>query len=661
QILREVQGVYPFLDEAGEITKEARAGKPCLVRIDSKTTETESGKAFIQRPNQLLKTYNVVGLLYTPSMGVGVSIDEDTQRKDDTTGKLVPYFEVVFGLFLGVIEPSQCRQQLARIRANVPRVVWAKDNHALEGCKSFFPDDVKRQLFKYHHSTLNIIDLAKGIAGYDADDEQIRQVMLDLLTEAWDDKSKTWNNPHLNLYAKLKARRNYGLCNLTKLLREELEEEGHRVIAIGGEWTETEDEIQQIKADLKELEAQKIASASLIPLEDAKKILNRIDSTKQERFSAQKTVLQDELPEVELTKDFIHKAVTADRRRWLNQHKLFWYFTNPEATKSLDTDNWLRHLDKFAANTPYTPDIRSFTPKIKALQDSGLFDWVDLQNSERVYQGDRKDAKAFITKAFKAREDIKTAFDLSVTRATEPISFANRLLAKVGLKLVKVTKSKKDNRYKIAVDLIDDPDRLAVLRALDLRWQKSREEVKQKSPQTQSQQALQPGGEVPVYIDLTASSPPIVQGSQQGASGFPGEAGCAGWEGASAGCESREMANVGCEGCEESEESEAIAGVTTYLSLIESKEDYESAKADVEPRIFEAAWQRLSAERQQEIVSWFEPSLPRFSVGQRLRGLFGTFAGKVVKIAAVFEDYCETIEGLYITPECIQKRQWELI
>ena len=226
RILQELPDAFcSFLDADGNITAEAQAReKALIIRVDSTTTETEAGKAFIQKPNDQTLYWKPRILIYTPSMGVGVSIDESTQRWHEEWQEMVPYFDAVYGLFFGTIEPSQCRQQLARVRANVPRIVYCKEsNKALEGCSSFFPAEVKRQTLKYNQSALSILDIAKGVAGYEADDEEIRAVMLQLLDDAWDKDSRCWKEPSIDLASAFKARENYSLWNLANLLREELQ------------------------------------------------------------------------------------------------------------------------------------------------------------------------------------------------------------------------------------------------------------------------------------------------------------------------------------------------------------------------------------------------------------------------------------------------------
>jgi hypothetical protein len=502
RILKEFPDEFcAFLDADGNITADAQAReKALIVRIDSTTSASKAGKNFVEHPNEQILHWKPRILIYTPSMGVGVSIDEDTQRWDEELEEMVPYFDVLITEFFGVIEPSECRQQMGRPRANIPRIVYVREfNRALEGCSSFFPDEIKRQTFKYSESTLSILDIAKGVAGQEADDEQIREEMLKLANDAWDKDSCCWKEPSIDLAAKFKARENYSKWNLANLLREELEDEGHTVVSIKGMKTHLVEEMSEIKEE-KKLEKATLVSLSSVMLdtshspatldtEEAKKVLYALGSTNEQRRSAQKTLLQDELPGIELTPEFIKKAVVDDHRRWLNQHRLFWYLTNFEAVKEKDTEQWLKSLKKFVKGTPFMRDIRSDSPKVKAILDSGVFEFVDLQDFARTYQGDTPEAKAFLKKCLKNKDDIQTALNILVTKKTSPIALANKILGKVGLGLEKLTKSKTDKRYCLSLDLLNDPDRAKALKAFDLRWQMSQDEIAQKMAEKQAQQA----------------------------------------------------------------------------------------------------------------------------------------------------------------------------
>lgn len=543
-ILQKFPDVFcSFLDDDGKITEEAQAReKALIIRIDSETTDSEAGKTVVQHPNEQIQHWKPRILIYSPSMGVGVSIDEETQRQnedarwdeeaqrwDEDWQEMVPYFDAVYGLFFGVLEPSQCRQQLARFRANVPRIVYCKEsNKALKDCSSFFPEDIKRQTLKYNRSALNILDIAQGIAGYEADDEQTREVLLQLLIDAWDNKSRCWKEPSIDLASAFKARENYGLWNLANLLREELEDEGHTVITIEGSKTDVISTMKDIKDSSKLKKATQIAEASTMPVEEARKILNKLGASKEEQHAAQKTLLQEELPGINLTPEFIKKAVVDDRRHWLNQQKMFWYFRNPEATKQIDTDHWLNNLKRFAEGTPFMRDMRSFSPKVQALMKSGVFEFVNLEDCDRIYQGDSPEGKAFLKRCLEQKDLLQTALNVTVTKKSSPIALANRILDKVCLELEKVTRSHKDNRWKLSASLLNDPDRLNVLNALDLRWQNSLEEAEvkkaEKQAQTQSGQAIQLGGEVASYINTIQSSPPNTdEKSHEGVCGAVGQ------------------------------------------------------------------------------------------------------------------------------------------
>jgi len=524
-ILRKFKNEFcALLDAKGKVSQEAiTREKALIVRVDRTTTEAETVKKFIQKPNEQILFWKPRILIYTPSMGVGVSIDETTQRWDEEWQENVPYFDAVHGLFFGVIEPSEVRQQLARFRANVPRIVYCKEsNKALEGCSSFFPEEVKRQTLKYNHSALNILDIAKGIAGYEADDEQIREAMLQLLTEAWDENSRCWKEPSIDLASAFKARENYGLWNLANLLREELEDEGHTVVTLEGVKTDLVAQMADIKDELKMEEAALIAEASTMPVEEARKILKKLGVTKEESRSAQKTLLQEELPQVNLTPTFVKKAIVDDRRQWLNQQRLFWYYSNTEAVKQIDTDHWLSSLKKFTQGTPFMRDIRSHVPKVEALSKSGVFEFVDLSNCERIYQGDTPEAKAFLKKCLKHKDDLKIALNILVTNKSSPIGLANRILSKVGLKLEKLTRSNKDTRWRLSTNLVNDPDRTSVLKAFELRWKLNQKEASQKlaekQPQMLVQKATQPGGQSTDYINPHSDCPPEnVYKNQEGA------------------------------------------------------------------------------------------------------------------------------------------------
>lgn len=502
EILEKYPHLYSLIDTKSGCINPGKKG--CgIVRLDSKNAETEAGKEFLRKPNEAILKYQPRILIYTPTMGVGVSIDETTVRHD--FARVTPYFDAVFGLFFGVIEPSQCRQQLARIRANVPRIVaCAESNRALKGSKSFFPQEVISHMIRYHKYGLSPIEIALDRVDDDADDGEVFEEMKKVFSESWDEKSRCWNNPHLDLYAKLKARNNYSLWNLAPLLIEELEDEGHTVVVIEGDSSDLAKDLKAKKVEIKMEDAEAIAKSEILAsTDDARKILNSITSKKEDRDAAKKTLLADELPGIELTADFVFE-IESDRRRWLNKQKLFWLYQNPDAAKARDTSHISGKMKKFVKeNLSYMPDLVTLLPKVEAIEKCKVFDWIDLDNPEKIYLEDSSDARDFLKNAVSHSQLLSDTLGVTPSNKSQAIKLVNAILDRTGLKLKKVTKHKGDNRYIIDSDVLSSQTRLAVLAALDLRWQIERGEI----AEVPAQQGLEYGEEVPILLNIQGDPP----------------------------------------------------------------------------------------------------------------------------------------------------------
>ncbi|MDV3002831.1 MAG: hypothetical protein N5P05_004486 (plasmid) [Chroococcopsis gigantea SAG 12.99] len=429
-----------------------------IIRIDSSTTETEAGREFVENPNEKIAELQPDVLIYTSSMGAGVSID-------------IKWFDRVYGFFTGVIEPSQCRQMLARIRDPIPRIIWCRNRGKLEGKVSFLPSEIKSHLWSFHRQTSILIDVATAIAGDDPSDERIREVYDSL----WNKETRSWDNPHVELYCNLLARRYYGIANLASELRRELIAEGHKLTEYEAPFRTAEgDSVGLIKKGLPLEEARGIAAAADIPLELARLLSGKGSTTEAQRHQIKKALLRAELPGVELTPEFIHKAITADRRRWLNAQKLFWYSQNPERVKSLDRREWLEHLSKFTDGAAYLPDIRTYSLQVKVLRDIGLFDVVDLNDPDKDYCGDDEAIKELMGRIKRYSRSLYDAFNLKYNPKSKSIQFLNVLLARVGLHL-KFNRQKGSGRrlYRIDREMLLDQDRLAVLESLETKFSRT--------------------------------------------------------------------------------------------------------------------------------------------------------------------------------------------
>ncbi|MEY3334018.1 MAG: hypothetical protein RLZZ176_2321, partial [Cyanobacteriota bacterium] len=87
-----------------------------ILRIDSETIADPEHPAYgcITKINDIIKQYSIV--LISPSVGTGISIDVRN------------HFDSVWGCFQGVQSENAVRQQLMRLRDNVPRHLWIAPN-----------------------------------------------------------------------------------------------------------------------------------------------------------------------------------------------------------------------------------------------------------------------------------------------------------------------------------------------------------------------------------------------------------------------------------------------------------------------------------------------------------------------------------------------------
>lgn len=466
------QGEAEALDR--EISKRFPDKK--VIRIDRTTTETEAGRKFVEQINLSIRNEKPDVLIHTGSMGTGCSIDGEHYDKKSGQKQyfeeIYHWFDKVYGLFFGVIEPSQCRQYLARFRKPVPRIIWAKESGFKDdSCKSFLPDVIKRNLFKNSEQTLNIMELAKELAGgEDADDLAV----LNALNGMMNRETGTWDNPHIDLYCQVKARRNYGLSQLAVQLRQELIEEGHTVRDYVSERSNAiSDMIKATKEAIKVEQAVAIANAPDIPLKQAQSINRKATTTEDERNQATKAFLSAEFPDIELTPDFIHDWVLRDRRRELNAVKLFFFTQNPEVAKQLDTQEWRQKLKQFSQGAVFLPDIKTYLPKVKLLNDLGLFDLIDLNNPEREYRGTDKDVMDFKERAYFMRHRIYTAFGLTVTKNTYPMALIEKLAKRIGIRFYSnkyKIKGETVRGYRIVTQELNDPSRKMILESLSRRY-----------------------------------------------------------------------------------------------------------------------------------------------------------------------------------------------
>ena len=490
---KEAESLSMFLTEKYPWLGQQTGG---LIRIDSKITQTDFGKKFVQYPNESIvggkdrqgkeiKALLPKVLIYTPSLGVGCSID-------------VSYFAHVFSFNFGNVEPSQARQSMARIRQPVPRTVWAKEQGASNSENeptSYLPEEIKRRMFDSNEGLMTTMltalskarELAhqQGIAN--PEDKDLLPLIIEEL-QAMMGIDGSWNNPHIDLYADQTARRNFSLSQFAVQLQQELIDEGHILRDCQGDGaTNAGDAVTEGKKEIKRRNATATATAKDISYEEAQEVRRKPTRSDQEEHAMAKAFMKHDLPGVELTPEFVLKAKYEDNGRWLSQAKLFWHVYNLDACKDKDEREWKYRLNQFSKGVVFLPDIKSDMPKVEAILKSGVLDWVKPSDLETEYSNESPEGQAFVRNAYAHRKIIKIALNITVQRDSEPVKLASRILDRIGLGLTYSRRDKQGDRvryYKLNEELATDSDRKAVWEALDQRWR----ERFSKNAETSSQQ-----------------------------------------------------------------------------------------------------------------------------------------------------------------------------
>jgi len=430
---------------------------PCLkiLEINSITTETPQGRQIVEQPNQKIAELEPDILIYTPSMGIGISIDLD-------------YFDKMYAFFTGVLQPNQCRQMLGRIRQTIPREIWCRAQGHNKGYISFSAEENQSRLLQHSQESSVLSDVVSMMLTPEATD----QAKLRAYNQIFDTQEGTWQNHHIKLYSKLKARKDFGLHYLAHELRRQLAIEGHIINDYHcGKKNQEGEKLEALKKSLAREQAQAIVQAKDITLEEAQFLNQKSKTTILQRQQITKAFLHAELPGIKITPDFVYKAITKDCRRWLNQQKLYWYLQNYEVTKILDSREWQTQLGNFSQGVMFLPDVKTYGVEVKLLKDLGILELIDPSNIEHEYSNRDLLIKKILLRAKKRAKHLRYCFNLKISEKTKAIQLINHLLKQIGLNLKYHHQSSKGERYyRLDRTKIEDLDRLAVLKALNTKW-----------------------------------------------------------------------------------------------------------------------------------------------------------------------------------------------
>ncbi|WP_413198849.1 plasmid replication protein, CyRepA1 family [Nostoc piscinale] len=414
---------------------------PKSLVISSRTTNTPDHPAveFVGNINQKIGEYDTI--FVTPSLGTGISID-------------VQHFDRVYGIFQGVIPDAEARQALARVRDNVPRIVWcAKRGIGLIGSGStnyrllsdWYQANQQENLALL--SPLHKIDVdlplvydpihlrtwAKLSARVNASIRLYRQSMQDGLStdghQIWLRSNAVHNNIIRDLRLAFLATDSSDLATRKRLILE--------IVKVQRDWTDKRQKAKDIKRQMKDIKlknqlatAKIIADAPDINYVEYQQLSSKNSLTDLERHQIHKYTLKQKYG-VEVTPELKLK----DDQGYYSQLLIHYYLTHESDYFHVrDQHEWQQQL-LLGEGKVFLPDIKIYTVKVEAMKALGMLEFID---PARTFIENDPDLLWLQDVVYQHSQHIKRVLSINLVReeaVTSQIKILSKLLKLLGLKL----------------------------------------------------------------------------------------------------------------------------------------------------------------------------------------------------------------------------------
>ncbi|QHG20223.1 plasmid replication protein, CyRepA1 family [Nostoc sp. ATCC 53789] len=385
-----------------------------ILRIDSESVADPSHAAMgcISHLNEILTEYDLV--IASPSLETGVSID------------IEGHFDGVWGIFQGVQPVNSVRQMLARVRETVDRHIWVREwGMSVVGNGS---TSIGGLLRSQHVATQANIALLSA-----ADNDDYSYIDQNFQPESL----QTWGKRGSVINVEMRRYRESVLAGLV--------EDGYTVIdASDADDDESGAVIESVKAASVELyaaECQAIAQADELSGAELKKLQDKRAKTKTERHQQRKAELSRRY-EIDVTPELVEK----DDDGWYPQLRMHYYLTlGREFLTNRDAKRAASQLEA-GENSIWKPDFNKgqLLPAVLLLENLNLLQFLtpDVQ-----LRGSDEKMVEFKALAVTHRHVIKNYLNVSISEKLTPVAIAQKLLAKIDLKLDYVGRlGKRENR-----------------------------------------------------------------------------------------------------------------------------------------------------------------------------------------------------------------------
>ncbi|WP_017655805.1 plasmid replication protein, CyRepA1 family [Fortiea contorta] len=440
-----------------EKLEKLRQQFPKSLVISSHTTNTPGHAAvdFVADINQKIIEYNTV--FVTPSIGTGISID-------------IQHFDRVYGIFQGVIPDSEARQALARVRDDVPRVVWcAKRGIGLIGSGStnyrllshWYQENQKDNLALL--SPLHKIDVdlplvydpihlrtwAKLSARVNASIRLYRQSLQDGLIadghQIWTRSNAVHNNIIRDLRLTFLATEPTDLATRQRLILE--------IVKVKKDWEQSRQKAKEIKRKMRDIKLQNqlvaataVATARDIDYVEYEQLLVKHSLTDAERNQIHKYLLRQRYG---ITVTPLLKL--QDEKGYYCQLLLHYYLTHEsEYFHIRDQQEWYQQLS-WGDGQVFLPDLKTYTLKVEAMRALGMLQFLE---PERKFNENDPDLILLKNLASQNNKHIKRVLGINLVGDKQQVStmtILSRLLNLLGLKLQRL-----NNVYQIDAQTTKD-------------------------------------------------------------------------------------------------------------------------------------------------------------------------------------------------------------
>ncbi len=410
-----------------------------ILRIDSETVADPSHPAYgcIAHLNEILPNYEIA--IASPSIETGVSIEcERTDKRHSevpiafqlllqgigsSLGKIkkVSHFDSVWAIAQGVQTADSIRQSLARIRANVPRYLWAAKrgfNKSMVGNGA----TVKKALIA---STKN--KAIKNIRMLQAADSSISDLDLDT----------NFQPESLNTWARRGCYINLTMQNYRSSIVEGLIAEGHLVTAPNEPQTEEFSLADEVESQLKQVaetkyraECDRVADAPIPTDSEYQKLKDKRAKTKEERWIERKgSLLRRYGDNVSITPELVAK----DDEGWYGKILSHYYLTVGRQYLIDRDSRQIRAIAHHNKNRLWLPDFnRSLLSTSLRLLETLI---INLLKPGVEYRGSDPNLQLIAELAHANKRELKTFLGLTIVESDTPIKIAQKLLSLLGLKL----------------------------------------------------------------------------------------------------------------------------------------------------------------------------------------------------------------------------------